>query len=702
MGGLIDYLGSDPQTTSIIIYMETIGDARSFLSAAREVARTKPIIVLKAGRTQAASQAATSHTGALTGSPEVFEAACRRCGVLTVNRIADLFYMAEVLAKQPRPRGPRLTILTNAGGPGVLATDALISAGGELAELSATTREALDQLLPQHWSHGNPVDILGDADPQRYAKSLEIAAKDPNSDGLLVILTPQAMTDPMLTAEQLKGYAKSTGKPILASWMGGPDVSKGRLVLNTAGIPNFPYPDTAAQVFEAMWRYNSNVRSIYETPLPSLEEGLHGPDRVRATQIIEAAYKEGRTLLTEVESKQLLATYGIPTVETRIATTEEEAVGCAGEIGYPVVLKLYSATVTHKTDVGGVQLNLRDAEAVRMAYRTIVKGVSAKVGVEHCQGVTVQPMITQEGYELILGSSQDPQFGPVLLFGSGGQLVEVYRDRALALPPLTTTLAQRLMEQTRVFAALQGARGRHPVDLVALEQLLVRFSYLVAEHRRIKEIDVNPLLASSERLLALDARVVLQAPEVTDAELPKLAIRPYPQQYVELWDLPDGTQVTLRPIRPEDEPLMVKLHTTLSERTVYYRWLHMMGLSQRIAHERLVGICFIDYDREMALVVDYQHPQTGEHEILGVGRLIKLRDSNEAEFAVLVSDTYQRKGLGTTLLQRLIQVGRDEHIQKITGDILPENLGMQSVCKKLGFRLQYSYDDQVMKAEIDL
>ena len=701
-GDLIDYLGSDQQTTSIVIYLETIGDARSFLSAAREVAFTKPIIILKAGRTQAAARAAASHTGALTGSHEVFEAACRRSGVLTVNRIDELFFMAEVLAKQPRPQGPRLTIVTNAGGPGVLATDALMSAGGALAELAPPTLAALDRILPAHWSHSNPVDILGDADPQRYAKALEIAAQDPNSDGLLVILTPQAMTDPTLTAEQLKPHATSTGKPILASWMGGAEVASGNLILSRASIPTFPYPDTAAQVFDSMWRYSSNLRSLYETPLPSLELDEEGSDQALAAKLIETVRQSGRTLLTEVESKQLLAAYGIPTVETRVATSETEAVTCAEDIGYPVVLKLFSETITHKTDVGGVQLHLSGADAVRSAYRAIATAVRDKAGPEHFLGVTVQPMISLDGYELILGSSIDPQFGPVLLFGSGGQLVEIYRDRALALPPLTTTLARRMMEQTRVFTALQGVRGRPPVDLAALEQLLVRFSYLVVEQRQIKEIDMNPLLASPGRLLALDARVVLHRPEISEDELPKPAIRPYPLQYAQPWTLLDGTPVTLRPIRPEDEPLMVKFHQTLSDRSVYFRWLHMLGLSQRVAHERLIGICFIDYDREMALVADYHNPQTGQNEIIGVGRLIKALGANEAEFAMLVTDQFQRKGLGAELLRRLIQFGHDEKLQRLTGDIDPENQGMQEVCKKLGFHLQYSLEDQLMRAELEL
>ncbi len=540
-GDLIDYLGSDEQTTSIVIYLETVGDARSFLSAAREVARSKPIIVMKAGRTHEAAQAATSHTGALASSHEVFEAACRRSGILTVNRIDELFSMAGALAKQSYPKGPHLTILTNAGGPGVLATDALVSDGGSLTDLSPQTFAALDQVLPPQWSHRNPIDILGDANPERYAQALEIAVQDPNSDGLLIILTPQAMTDPTLTAERLKHYATSTGKPILASWMGGATVTGGNTILNRANIPTFPYPDAAAQVFDYMWHYVSNLRSLYETPLPPEELEQGGPDRAMVAKIIEIARQSGRTLLTEFESKQLLAAYGIPTVETRVATSKTEAVRCAEEIGYPVVLKLFSETITHKTDVGGVQLNLSGEDAVRNAYRAIETAVGAKVGAEHFLGVTVQPMISLDGYELILGSSIDPQFGPVLLFGSGGQLVEVYQDRALALPPLTTTLAQRMMEQTRIFTALQGTRGRPPVDLIALEQLLVRFSHLVGEQRRIKEIDINPLLASPERLIALDARVVLHSSDISEDDLPKLAIRPYPQQYVQPWVLSDGT-----------------------------------------------------------------------------------------------------------------------------------------------------------------
>jgi acetyltransferase len=701
-GDLIDYLGNDPRTQSIVIYMETIGEARSFLSAAREVALTKPIIVIKAGRTEAAAKAAASHTGSLAGSDEVLEAAFRRCGVLRVDHIAHLFHMAEVLSKQPRPRGPRLTILTNAGGPGVLATDALISERGELAELSKETVEELNQLLPAHWSHANPIDILGDADPERYAKALEIAARDPNSDGLLVILTPQAMTDPTQTAEQLKPYAKVEGKPVLASWMGGADIAAGEAILNRSNIPTFTYPDTAVRVFNYMWRYSYNLRSLYETPmLPEDPEEIVA-SHTQASEIIDAARQTGRTLLTELESKQLLAAYGIPIVETHFAANEEEAVEFAEGMGYPVVLKLFSKTITHKTDVGGVRLNLADADAVRQAYRAIESSVREKAGAEHFQGVTVQPMIRFEGYELIIGSSLDLQFGPVLLFGSGGQLVEVSRARSLALPPLNTTLARRMMEQTRIYTALKGVRGRPPVDLAELEQLLVRFSQLVVEQRCIKEIDINPLLVSPERMIALDARVVVHGPDCSEDRLPKLAIRPYPTQYVSPWALEDGTPVTIRPIRPEDEPLLVKFHETLSERSVYLRYAHTIKLSQRVAHERLTRICFIDYDREMALVAELEDPQTGEPEIIGVGRLSKLRGTEEAECAILVSDPYQRRGLGTELMRRLLQVGHDEKLRRLVADILLENRPTQRICENLGFHLRRVPDELLVKAEIDL
>ena len=703
-GDLIYYLGDDPNTESIVIYMESIGNARSFLSAAREVALTKPIILIKPGRTVAAAKAAASHTGALTGSDAVLDTALRRCGVLRVDSISELFDMAEILAKQPRPKGKRLTIVTNAGGPGVIATDALVTGGGELAQLSEGTKDALKQLLPANGNYNNPIDLLGDADPSRYAKALEIAAKDPNSDGLLVILTPQAMTDATQTAQLLQGYAH-IGKPVLASWMGDIAVEAGSEILNKASITTFPYPDTAARMFNYMWHYSYNLRSIYETPvLPNNGDGDF-PDRALAEKIISSARKVGRTLLTEAESKELLAAYGIPTVTTQIAVGVEEAVKVAGEIGYPVVVKLFSETITHKTDVGGVRLNLHTPDEVRSAYQAIESSVTQKAGANHFAGVTVQPMIDlKNGYELILGSSIDSQFGPVLLFGCGGELVEVFQDRALGLPPLNTTLARRMMEQTRIYKALQGVRGKKSVNLAELEQLIVRFSQLVVEQSWIEEIDINPLLAKADgdSLLALDARVVLQETHIQESQLPKLAIRPYPNQYIYTWEMRNGTKVKIRPIRPEDEPLIIKFHHTISEESVYFRYFHLIKLSRRIAHERLTRLCFIDYDRQIALVADYKNPHTQQHEILAVGRLSKLNGKQEAEFALIISDRHQCQGLGSELLGQLLQIGRDEHLKKISAEILAENTAMQHVCKKLGFHIERTEDPSVLTAEIQL
>jgi acetyltransferase len=699
-GDLIYHFGDDPHTKSILLYMESVGNARSFLSAAREIALSKPIIVIKAGRSEAASRAAASHTGALTGSDDVLEAAFRRCGVLRVQNLADLFYMAEVLSKQPRPRGPRLTIVTNAGGPGVLATDSLMATGGELTVLSPESVHELDGFLSPHWSHGNPVDVLADADAERFVKAVEIASKDPACDGLLAIIAPQGLADPTQVAERMKTFAQSTGKPLLASWMGGDGVAEGTAILNTAGIPTFSYPDTAARAFTYMWRYTYNLRGLYETP--ALVEASEAPRaRGKVDEFVQRVRASGRTMLNEFEAKHLLADYEIPVVETRAAENEEQAVACAAEIGYPVVLKLLSNTIAHKTDVDGVRLRLQTPEQVRNAYRAIQASVTEKAGAEHFSGVTVQPMVKREGYELILGSTIDEQFGPVILFGSGGVMVEVYRDRALALPPLNTTLAQRMMEQTKIFSALLGVRGRKPVNLAALEALLVRFSQLVMEQPWIKEIDINPLLATPEGLLALDARVVVHDSSMQAAQLPRPTIRPYPLQYVREWRMKDGTAVTIRPIRPEDEPLMVQFHATLSERSVYLRYFCSLSLSTRVEHERLVRICFGSYDRGFALVADRKNPETGQHEVLGVGRFSAINRA-EAEAAVLVSDRWQGRGLGTELLATVARVAREEKFQKLSGEILRDNLATQAIFKKVGFRLSLMGDPSSVSALLTL
>jgi len=700
-GDLIDYLGNDPNTRSIVIYMESIGDARSFLSAAREVALSKPIIVIKVGRTTEAAQASHLHTGSWPGSDEVLQAAFRRCGVLRVEKVSDLFYMAEVLAGQPRPKGPRLAVVSNAGGPGVIATDAVIQYGGKLATLSDKTVAELDKAMPASWSRSNPVDILGDADPDRYARAVEIVGADENTDGVVVILTHQTLTHPTQTAEKLRPYAKLQGKPILATWMGGADVAAGISILNKAGIPTYPYADSAARAFSYMWQYTYNLRGIYETATVA-PDIARSSDREMASEVIQVARGMNRTVLTWNEAERLLAAYGIETVENLVATDEDQAVRYARAVGYPVVMKSIRQALTQETGTRGVQLNLLNSDAVRKAFRTVRDAVVSSVGEKGFLGVSIQRMIRRAGYECVLSSRIDPQFGPVLVFGAGGRLGAALKDRALALPPLTMTLARRLLEQTRIFAALSGEHGEEPTDLAALETLVVRFSYLVVEQRWIEEVRIDPLLVSPDGAVALGARVTLLDPGMTEADLPKLSIRPYPIQYVSDWTMRDGTQVLIRPIRPEDEPLIVDYHQDLSDQSIYMRYFHAMKLSQRVAHERMVRICFNDYDREIALVAEHKEPTTGKVRILGVSRLSKIHGTNDSEFSLLVNDAYHGKGLGTELLSRLIQVARDEKLSCVLADILPDNYPMQHVCEKLGFKLKREMGADMVKARLDL
>ena len=701
-GDLIDHLGSDPNTRSIVIYMESVVDARSFLSAAREVALQKPIIVIKAGRTAQAAKAAASHTGSLAGSDDVLDAAFRRCGVLRVNEIGEIFDMVEVLGRQPRPQGPKLLILTNAGGPGVLATDALLTGGGTLAELSEETMAGLNAVLPPHWSHGNPVDVIGDADADRYAKSLEVAAKEKDADGLLVIMTPQGMTDPVKIAEGLKAYASLPGKPVLASWMGGYEAAPGEAILNAAGIPTFPFPDAAVRAFLLMAKYSYNLKGLYETPL--LVEDRSAPNaKPEIAAQLEQIRQTGRTILTEFEAKEVFRSYGIPVVETRIATTAPDAVAAAKSLGYPVVLKLHSETITHKTDVGGVQLNLGDDAAVDRAFKLIETSVNEKAGPGHFDGVTVQKMIRTSGaYELILGSSIDSQFGPVLLFGVGGQLVEVFRDSSLAIPPLNTTLARRMMEQTKIYKALQGVRGRKAVDLPRLERLLVRFSQLVMEQPWIKEIDINPLLVSSDDIIALDARIILHDKDLPASALPKFAIRPYPSQYDKTMSPAGSPAIRIRPIRPEDEPLMVAFHGTLSERSVYMRYFAWMKLGQRTTHDRLARMCFIDYDRQIALVAETINERTGNREIVGVGRLVKATGGKEAEVAFLISDAIQGKGIGREMMALLIDFARDEQISVLTATFIRNNMPMRRLLERYKFEITDDLQEESSTARLEL
>jgi acetyltransferase len=680
---LIDYFGDDADTRSIILYMESIGDVRKFLSAARATARTKQIIVVKSGRHEAGARAAASHTGALAGSDAVFDAAFRRAGVLRVTTIPDLFAMSEILAMQPAPRGPALAIVTNAGGPGVMATDALMTAGGQLAALGPETLAALDAVLPPFWSHANPIDVLGDANPERYRKVVEICSKDSNIQGLLVLLTPQAMTDPTETARQIAPFSRLPHKPVLASWMGGASVRPGREVLNKAGVPTFAAPEEAIRAFLHMVQYRRNQELLYETPEALPDDWT--PDHATVHAVLHAARDAGRTLLTEAEAKQVLAAYDIPVTPALPALTADEAVTAAQRLGYPVVLKLLSKTITHKSDVGGVQLNLVDEAAVREAFAAIRASLERRGLAAGFEGVTVQPMIRDRGQELIVGSSVDAQFGPVILFGAGGTLVEVLKDRALGLPPLNRTLARRLMERTVIFEALKGMRGQSAVAFGRLETVLVRFSQLVVDYREIVEIDVNPLLATPDGVLALDARMVLASPDVPESQRPRLAIQPYPNLYVQPAKLDDGSEVTVRPIRPEDEPLIVKLHKGHSEHTIRMRFF---SLVKTLSRESLIRLCHLDYEREMALVAvrrDGSQPYA-----LGVSRYYLNPLTGDAEFAVVVGDAWQGHGLGRCLMERLIDVARQRGVRQLVGSVLRENATMLKLVEDLGFMPQPS------------
>jgi len=700
-GALIDYLGNDPHTHSLLLYMETIGDARAFMTAAREVALEKPIIVIKPGRSQAAAQAAASHTGSLSGSDEVFEAALERIGVLRVDSISELFSMASLLSKQPLPKGPNLSIITNAGGPAVLATDATVLNGAQLTQLNKETIEELNPLLPAAWSHNNPVDILGDADAERYAKTLEKVAKDPNSDGILIILSPQDMTDATETAEKVLA-ASVQDKPILTSWMGGETVEMGRKLLTLGKIPCFNYPDDAAKAFAKMWSYSKNLKSLYEMPSLANFDQTDSIDnenqKKQANFLISEVQNSNRNLLSEFESKQLVDIYKIPVVQTYIASSLTEALIYAEKIGYPIVLKLFSDTITHKTDVGGVKLNLQNAIEVENSYHAILDSVTEKAGAEFFQGVTVQKMVKHTGYELILGSSTDPQFGPVILFGMGGQLVEVFKDHALAIPPLTKDSARQLMMKTKVYEALQGVRGMPSVSLIDLENILVNFSRLIIENPQIKECDINPLMASNKQIIALDARIVVYNKNEVS---PHSSIRPYPVDYIKKMILKNNLSVVLRPIRPEDIPLMKRFHTELSEHSVYQRFFAFISLDKRIADDRLTRMCFNDYDREMAIIAEITD-EAQEKQIIGIGRITRIAGTNFSDLKLTIVDAYHHQGLGTALLKHLIEIAKKENIQILDALILVENSGMIHLCQKLDFEISITDNPTIVRARWQL
>ena len=693
-GDLIYFLGDDPDTKSIILYMETVGNPRSFLSAAKEVAYNKPIIVIKGRKSEKEALPADSYIGSMIGSDDILDAAFDRSGVLRVNSITDLFSMAEILEKQPLPKGRNLAIITNAGGPGDLATNALTEEGGRLAGLSGDTVEKLNEFLPAHWSHGNPIVGLGDDLSDIYAKTIQVVATDPAVHGILAVLTPRPTVDSTKVAETVTELSADLKIPLIASWMGGEAYSQGDGVFAKGGIPSFPFPEISTRIFSYMWKYQENLNALYETPKLMDESEFSGNSKAEQIlcDISERAGAEKRTALTEVESRKILKICEIPLLPSLNATSEENAVDRATEIGYPVAIKPLW-TVDHPSNAGGVRLNLMDENEVRQVYAEIGKEVSKQLGSDAFSGVSIQAMVKHVGYELMIGTYVDPQFGPVLFFGTGGTLLRTFQDIAFGLPPLNTNLAHKMIEKTRIYKALEGTGPDKAVNLVEIEKILVRLGQFAIEQPWIKEIYIDPFFVGPTEIYALNARVVVFG-EDTKSKI-KPAIRPYPFEYVKRIKLKNGSDIVFRPIKPEDEPLMVGFHRQLSEQSVYNRYFSYMHVDSRIDHNRLSRICFADYERNMILVVETKDP---EKNIVGVARLIRIGGSNDAEFAIMIADKFHRLGMGAALLSHLIEIGRNEEMENIIGYLLEENTSMIGLCESIGFTIRSPMYTQLLEA----
>ena len=694
-GDLIDYFGQDPGTSSIVIYMESLTDARRFMSAARAYARNKPIIVLKAGRSSEGARAAQSHTGSLAGNDAVFGAAFKRAGVIRVKTIEQLFNCAQTLAMQKRPTGNRLAIVTNAGGPGVIATDHLVAGAGKLAELSSETMEKLDEALPNAWSRGNPVDVLGDATPERYRRAVEVCMEDMSADGVLVILTPQAMTDAAEVARGLAALPNKGRKTLLTCFMGEDDVCAGVEILEQSGIPAFPNPESAVDVFTNMHSYSKNLTLLHETPEDVPERFT--PDTQANRALLSRVVGQERYSLTQQEAREFLANYQIPIVRSEIAASAAEAADVAAGIGFPVALAILSPDVLHKTDVGGLILDLRSEEDVRRAYSEILASVREKVPNADIRGVVVAEMATKK-YELIVGAKKDPIFGPAIVFGLGGVAVEVFKDTAVGLPPLNMGLAMRLIEDTKIYTLLKGYRGMPGVELESIQYLLYKFSYLLVDFPEILEIDINPFAVGPEGGVVLDAKVLLDR-DVTGKTIrpfSHLVISPYPREYVTQFTMRNGEDVVLRPIRPEDEPLEAEMFTTFSEKTQRFRFF---GLIRQITHDMLIRYTQIDYDREMAIIAEHTDTH-GKRRMLGVARIIADPYNETAEFAIVIGDPWHGQGLGQRLIECVLQIARERGIGKVVASVLLENRVMKHLLEKNGFALIPS--DDIWCAELDL
>ncbi len=689
-GDMIDYLGNDASVKSILLYIENLTNFRKFMSAARAVSRVKPIIVLKAGRSKAGAKAAASHTGAMVGEDGVYDAAFKRAGIVRVDTIEELFDCAELMAKQPRPRGPRLGIITNGGGPGVMAADYLARFGHEPVSLNTETLAGLDAVLPPFWSRNNPIDILGDASGERFQQVLDICLHGQNFDGVLVILAPQAMTEPMTVAKALVAAMHGRQYPIFASWMGGKSVGEAVEYLNESAIPTFDTPERAVRAFLYMVAFAVNQELLLEAP-PKVSRDM-AFDHGTAKNILAGATRQG--FLPESEVWQLFAAYNLPIVHTAVATSEEQAVKLSRGIGYPVVLKLFSSDITHKTDAGGVHLDLRSDADVRKAYQQTMKSASTYRPGSTIEGVTIQPYLANPDFEILLGAKRDADFGPVILFGMGGIFTEILQDKALGLPPMNRLLARRLIQQTKAYTLLQGYRNHPPADFEKLEEMIVCLSQLLIDFPQIAELDMNPIMIKDGKSTVVDARLLISPIDVLSPL--HMVISPYPGEDISRITTESGLHIIIRPVKPEDAPLFTNLFEVLSPTSIYYRFFGVLRLLQPTMLSRFTQI---DYDREIAFVAIDE--DSAIERMLGVARIIGDPDGSNGEIAVLIGDPWQGKGVGSSLMRQCLLIAQQRGFTHIHGIVMKENRHMLALAKKMGFAISPEKNPGEYEIQID-
>ena len=686
-GDLLDYLAMDPETRSILMYVEGVRDARRFMSGLRAAARMKPVIVIKAGRHAEGSRAAMSHTGSLVGADDVFDAALQRAGVVRANTIEQLFAAAQLLSNPQRVHGNRLAIITNAGGPGVMATDRAVEQGIKLATLSEGTIERLDALLPKNWSRNNPVDILGDANPERYEAAVEVCLADERVDGLLVMLTPQAMTQPTEAAKAVIKASAGSKKPILSCWLGETQVRNGRKVFTQNKRPTFINPESALEAFGFLSEFHRNQKMLMQAPGPLAE--LDPPDIEGARLIIDGALAEKRSLLSGMETRALLRAFHIPMLPAMTARSPNEALAAAEYLGFPVAMKIMSPDITHKSDVGGVVLNINRAQAVRHVYSEMMEQVKNINPDARLEGVSIEKMYRKtSGRELMVGVIDDPVFGPVISFGAGGTAVEILRDRAVALPPLNAHIAQSQIRQTQVSKMLGSFRGQPPVNEAAIIQVMLRVSEMVCELPQIQELDINPLTVDEEGAYALDARIVVQYQAPGSRPYDHMAIHPYPSHLEHTWQLADGTDITIRPIRPEDAEMEQEFVRNLSSESKYFRFMETL---HELSHEMLIRFTQLDYSLDLAFIATLKR-DGGEVE-LGVARYFTNLDGESGEIALVVADEWQNKGVGTRLMSCIIEAAREKGFSSLQGEVLANNAKMLHLMEKLGFSHHLKTDE---------